>query len=506
MELLIFHYHLKPGGVTSVIVDSIKAFLQDNDSWTVRVITGSSEDTEAFKNRLGVFAQRVILQVEPLVGYAEEDLDEQDASERISDIKSLLERLCDEERVFWIHNFHLGKNPYFTEAVIRLAQEGRQKIVLHVHDFPESGRYINLGRIRKYVKGPLYPTSNNVRYALINNRDVRILSHAGIPEDMIFLLDNPYHPLDFGEYTEEKKNSLQDVLKIGQNKKLFLSPVRAIRRKNILESALISIMVDVVYGVSLPGTSGQEVHYSELVARCMRDTGNISSLGITAENSGISFPSVLKSADSLISSSVQEGFGYLFLQAIDSARPLIARRLDIIDGFDHIFENYPVFLYEHFFIPTGFFDINTEHIGKKYQKKIDKLASYVPESVTIELKEEINNIVQKERVEFSFLPVEMQEKVLLKAYTDKESIKAIKQENHGFAENVLSIVSQNIPNDAATRLARFSLAFHKKTMQDIISSFDKIPVTSCSIEARETEETVLHSFARVDYLRLLYDF
>lgn len=507
MELVIFHYHLKPGGVTSVIADAVRAFLQDNGEWSVRIVCGSDEGVEAFLSRLdGLAAGSVRVDVEPLMGYAQEELDKFEAEKRVADIVSVLERFCGQERVLWVHNFHLGKNPYFTEAVLRLIEREEQRVVLHVHDFPESGRYDNLSRIHRYVSRGLYPVSNNVRYALINSRDLEVLALAGIPRDRLFLLDNPYHPLDFSSVGANDKDDLAREIGISCNKSLFLSPVRAIRRKNIIESALIASLADAVYAVSLPGTSAQEKHYSELVDRAMRESGNVSSLGLRAEESGFSFMSVLKAADSIISSSVQEGFGYLFLQAIDAGKPLVARRLDILDGFDHIFESYPVLLYDSFFVPADFFDLDVVGIRKRYDKKIKALASFAPEEVMEEIAEGVDKRIGKDFIEFSFLPVQMQYDVFLRVYGDMDAKKAVLDKNPGFLSSLRDVLSRSVPLDSKERLKRFSLAAHKKTMLDIIDSFYDSELVVCNADDKAIESSVMHSFARPDYVRLLYDF
>ena len=53
----------------------------------------------------------------------------------------LQERFGGDNAVWWVHNYHLGKNPLFTEALLRLAADPRgPRLVLQPHDFPEAGQ------------------------------------------------------------------------------------------------------------------------------------------------------------------------------------------------------------------------------------------------------------------------------------------------------------------------------------------------------------------------------
>ncbi len=172
----------------------------------------------------------------------------------------LLARFGRNDAVWWIHNYHLGKNPLLTEVVLRLAglPDG-PRLVLQPHDFPEAGRYANLAALERVVTLPLYPSGPRVRYALINRRDLGLLKGAGMPESRLFLLENPVGPsADQTEWGDDRR-AIRSLLFPDANPlhQTLLYPVRSIRRKNVLEAAMLLHLVDLPLRliITLPGVS-----------------------------------------------------------------------------------------------------------------------------------------------------------------------------------------------------------------------------------------------------------
>ncbi|MCD6342525.1 MAG: hypothetical protein J7L76_01940, partial [Spirochaetaceae bacterium] len=78
MRIALFHYHLKPGGVTDVIIYSIRALLSRMGKLDeIRLVTGNKENTEIVLEtvRAGFnrqVADKVRLDVLEEIGYTEE--------------------------------------------------------------------------------------------------------------------------------------------------------------------------------------------------------------------------------------------------------------------------------------------------------------------------------------------------------------------------------------------------------------------------------------------------
>ena len=283
MKIAVFHYHLHPGGVTRVITLAMRILLKRLEQLEeIVVVTGDGENADA------VLSDKVRLAVHPEIGYLNGTPE--------TDARSIREGVLDKYRgyVWWIHNYHLGKNPLFTRAVVETAEEyPDQRILLHIHDFPECSRYENLAFLKSLYPGPLYPLSPNVRYICINRRDRGFLLGAGIPSELVHLLNNPLteerHPPaedslgpDTAGSTGDPSHPVRTLLDEQTpglfpgylpGRPLLVYPVRSIRRKNVLEAGLISRLIPggINVAVTLPGISDQEAGYSRFVERSFTD-------------------------------------------------------------------------------------------------------------------------------------------------------------------------------------------------------------------------------------------
>ncbi|MCS7303824.1 MAG: hypothetical protein NZ602_01785 [Thermoguttaceae bacterium] len=124
--------------------------------------------------------------------------------------------------------------------------------------------------------------------------------------------------------TAEGKARLEEVFGIPAADRYLLCPVRAIRRKNIGEAVLCSLLagLDVWIGGTLAPTSpaekapyeGGKQRTVQRRFRCVWETGEAGRLTL-AQN--------LAAADALLSTNIAEGFGMVFLESLVS-RPNLA--------------------------------------------------------------------------------------------------------------------------------------------------------------------------------------
>ena len=124
-HLTVFHYHLKPGGVTSVILLGMKALMESPlPPEKITVVSGSGDNLEMIRRELEPPARknRVTVSVvhHPDTGSLDdpENPGRRETGERG---RLLAEKLREQygDGVWWIHNHHLGKNPLFTQAVLK---------------------------------------------------------------------------------------------------------------------------------------------------------------------------------------------------------------------------------------------------------------------------------------------------------------------------------------------------------------------------------------------------
>jgi len=509
MKIALFHYHLKPGGVTDVIVYSTRALLSRlNRLEEIRLVTGNAENTDKVLDtiRKGFdrqTADKVKLDILPELNYSDGN-----PGPDPDQLTSRLLARYDEDTLWWVHNYHLGKNPEFTAALMNAADSGNRNMLFHIHDFPECGRPENLRRLDSVLKTPPYPVGPRIRYAVINERDLRILSDAGL-EGSVSLLTNPV-PLPPVEpvNSEDVKAALEEYGKKNNPGYIpgapdILYPVRAIRRKNILEAALFVKLLDVPANliVTLPGDSKQEKAYSDKVEDAFRN-GLISGIWCP-EASGdarLTYRQLTYSCDAVISTSVQEGFGYLFLNALHWQKPLLARYLDILDGILDLFGDYPRRFWADFRVPA------TPDLVKKtqeaYSEKIRKMEDGLSDKSIKSMTSAVSKIAAGGGIDYSYLSVEDQLSVLAMADSDEEWLEKTILLNRELLESAGRTLKAKAPQMDRMIEARFGEGAFVRKFNDIISDFGrKTPGAS----PEKVRESIGKSFGRIDYLRLLYD-
>ncbi|MQY76818.1 MAG: hypothetical protein GH155_04230, partial [Spirochaeta sp.] len=520
-DLYIFHHHLLTGGVTSVIlksVEALKSYLPEVDR--IYLVTGKKIN---FSNLH--LSPEVEVKVMPEIDYLEwQKLSGQDRPPADSSLAGrLIREFASDNAIWWVHNYHLGKNPLFTRALLDIIYgDIRQKIVLQIHDFPECGRYENLALLESIVKSPLYPLSPEVQYVVLNKRDYNILITAGIPQNYLSLLENPISP-----YTPPHKNS-NEKKKIKQSLSgafgasfpsfipdapLIIYPIRTIRRKNVMEAGLITHLMEEPVNLiaTLPGISGSEIAYSNLIQKCF-EQGLIPGLwgiGEKLEAAGLSFEKLIEAGDLIISTAVQEGFGYLFINALQWRRPLLARDLDILEDTKDLFSTFPSHFYSKVTCPLSESDRN--NLIEGYTRKLMNLSGVLSDQRAKELIFDIEELLAKEAVDFSFLTPDLQYRLLkqLDSVSFKDEVIEInrvlvEQAGELLYGSTLPGISSSAREAELQR--RYSYRSYAAQAAKILKRFKKGAPSEPQNHTRKTsadQKEVIRQFARLEYIRLL---
>jgi len=332
--LALVHYHLHPGGVTTVIRSASEAL----EAAGVRhVILTGGEDVHARHHH-----------VPGLVYLAEAG--DHDASQLLADLRrTATEALGAPPDVWHFHNHSLGKNALLARVVARLAAEG-ERIVLQIHDLAEQGRPDNYQVIADEPE--LYPFSPRVRYAFLNRRDLGIFLRAGLPVENAALLPNPIPLADAEMHAEKHGNAL------------LFAPVRGIRRKNLGELVLLAALAPAGTRVAVSrapaNPAARPIHdaWRDFAdgLRLPIDFDVVDRIPPTAgADSG--FASWIAHASHFVTTSVSEGFGLPFLESIAHGKPLVGRDLPHLteehaeNGISH------PGLYQQILIPAEWVDI-----------------------------------------------------------------------------------------------------------------------------------------------------
>jgi glycosyltransferase involved in cell wall biosynthesis len=301
LRLALVHYHLRPGGVTSVLLRAGTALVRQG----VRLVALVGEPAA------GSFPFPVV--VVPGLGYGGE-------GERglLADaLRTAATGALDGPPEVWhIHNHALGKNGALPAAVAELAGRGAP-LLLQLHDFAEDGRPDNYRLLRAAAGADgvarFYPTGPHVHYALLNQRDRNYLIHAACPPDHAHLLPNPI------------------VLPVSEEsppRGIVLYPTRAIRRKNLGEFLLWSLLDEAGrrWQTTLAPTSPVDCAIYrrwQAVAGELRLPVDFA----VGESPPRSMSDLLAGAEAVLTTSVAEGFGLSFLEPWLAGRPVFGRDL-----------------------------------------------------------------------------------------------------------------------------------------------------------------------------------
>jgi glycosyltransferase involved in cell wall biosynthesis len=301
MRIALVHYHLRRGGVTSVVYHQAGALLDAGDD--VLIITGERSPEDP----------RIPYALVEALAYDTPSGGSGPSPGREKTARDLADALCAAMEARWgqpadilhVHNPIIQKNTLLIPALKILNQRGIC-LLLQNHDLAEDFRP------DVYADQDDYP--ENCHYAVINSRDYSYLHRAGLKSEGLHFIPNEVH-------------SIPAVS--GSSRTRYLYPVRAIRRKNIGEALLLSLFIPPgrTIAVTLPPASpGDQRIYRHWV-----DLAGELKLPVEFE-AGVhnSLTETLGGALCVITTSVKEGFGFSYLEPWTAGRAVIGRRIDYV--------------------------------------------------------------------------------------------------------------------------------------------------------------------------------
>jgi glycosyltransferase involved in cell wall biosynthesis len=293
VRIALVHYHLRRGGVSTVIRHQAQALSEAGIE--VLIIAGEKppEDLEFPFALVEGLKYTALPEGEP----DGEGL----ANAIIAAMEAHWGLAAD---VLHVHNPLIQKNALLIPALKILGLRG-VRLFLQNHDLAEDFRPdVYAGRFE-------YP--ENCHYGVINSRDYLYLHRAGLKTEGLHLIPNEVVPLTAAPGLERTR---------------YLYPVRAIRRKNIGEALLLSLFIPRgrTVALTLPPQDKNNPVYRRWVNLAAE-------LGLPVEfalGETHSLEELLGSAVCVLTTSVKEGFGFSFLEPWTAGLSLIGRRIDYV--------------------------------------------------------------------------------------------------------------------------------------------------------------------------------
>jgi glycosyltransferase involved in cell wall biosynthesis len=322
VNIVVLHHHLNTGGVTKVIHTQLDAYAQVNIQARLIVGDDSGEKPDA-----------IVPEVWPELNYLDDTLNQQQRSEHFDALRQCFEHHLDiKHDLLHIHNLNLGKNPLLNLVVHEWCRRGG-KVLNHCHDFAEDGRQKNMNHLKLVIEQEfessleaiMYPKDCLMRYAVINGVDrQRLLAH-GVEDHHI--LDCPNAISDVPEFNAiESRERICNKLNLNPEKKIFTYPVRVIRRKNIGELIMLAVLFeqDAQFLVTQPPQNPEEIeHYQPWLTFCEEHQISV----VFEAGNKTNFLDLMAGTDAVVTTSIQEGFGMVFLEPWLWKKPVFGRDL-----------------------------------------------------------------------------------------------------------------------------------------------------------------------------------
>lgn len=408
MRIAILHYHLRRGGVTRVIEMSCRAMAESNCK--VLVLSGEPPASPAPLD--------AEVRVVPGLAYSSASSPTAAAALRSALEAAARDYFGDLPDIWHLHNHSLAKNLDVPPVVAEWARRGH-RLLLHLHDFPEDGRpanYRNLvenlgGGRSEVLRRILYPIADRIRYGALNSRDAQFLIEAGVPTDHVLHLPNPVEP-------HAASPSPLEVSRLGVERfRLYAS--RCIRRKNLGEILLLALLGEP--GTAIACSLAPENPVARPVYERWKQRASEWRLPVIFElgqRFQVDFEAMVTAAESLITTSIAEGFGLAFLEPWLMNRPLQGRNLPEITADFHRHGIDLAGLYEELTFPVAWLG-GVEALRASVAPAMANLHhAYQREAPPHAVDRFLRHVVREGRLDFGRLDEPLQERVLRQMQDD----------------------------------------------------------------------------------------
>lgn len=447
LNIGILHYHWLRGGVYTVVNNNLKSLIahsrfnpihidlisRDAGQTTGQNLTHDLQQWAKQQSKSSIAIRPVEL---PLLDYQTQSAENrilftaqaQTLSEQIYDALNLADSNQQSPYILNPHNANLGKNPFLTKALALLAQRIEQqnlpiRILYQMHDFAEdhrphcwqSLRGCTGGDDHTFAVSMMYPANPSIHWVTINSADKVKLESTGLQPQSISVLPNAVEietftqtsllkaeqnqlkaiglkSIDFAEDLRQRiaAFAVDHEFTFDSKRKMILSPIKVLRRKNVIESILLLLWLNAQRDehqlmITLNANSQEDIAYSQAIADVIRKNKLPVIIGFGHQLAGpqaeieegqvnaYGLIDLMTLSDCVLTTSIQEGFGYVFHEPWLAHKAVLGRNIDMVTSdfaaqglhLDH--------LYEHLLIPQAWLGKEWIVILQSYCQKMDGL-------------------------------------------------------------------------------------------------------------------------------------
>jgi glycosyltransferase involved in cell wall biosynthesis len=380
VNLVIVHYHLRPGGIRRIIELATPHLVRAAAPPIERVVlaTGQPADRQWHQH----FAQQlpgvqVEVHVEPSFNYLSEQ--PKPPTRLTAQLRRALAKLLANSDagncLVWAHNLGVGRNLLLSRELAAACARHHLPLVAHQHDWWFDNRWARWPEMRRVgfrtLADPahaVFPRQDKLRHVAINHADAAILArHFGKEALWLPNLTEPTRPPPAVRVRAARRWLANKLAHNGAP--VWLLPCRTLRRKNIAEALLLTRWLRPEAWLVVTGTasSADEAHYYQALERAAHQHHWRLRLGVLAgdESRKPTITELLAVSEAVLLTSIQEGFGLPYLEAAAAQRPLIARRLsNIAPDLDRFGFRFPQ-AYDEIHIAPELFDYCAERARQK---------------------------------------------------------------------------------------------------------------------------------------------
>ena len=367
-HLMVVHYHWRPGGVRRVVELTLPVIAAAAGD-TLKKVTLLSGGTHDEAPDLGGLADHAILIHEPACDYFS---NQHESPARISEkIRQAISRAMEGHNptrtLIWFQNPALARNAMLCREIFDFSRKTGAALVLHHHDFWCAGRWARWEELERCGFGDLssaaellFASGARAVHAGINLQDCQTLERF-FP-NRAFHLPNPVlrpSPSSTAD-VEAARAWIEQELK--SDAPVWVYPTRFLRRKNLLEAVLLTrwLRPEAILATTSGQFSLDETGYAnDIKEAATRHCWRVH-FGLLDKPGAPRVADLLQIAETVIHTSVQEGFGMAFVEAAAAGKPLVARAIpSVMTDLAALGFEFPQ-LYRDVLIAPGLFEAEAE--------------------------------------------------------------------------------------------------------------------------------------------------